>query len=203
MSIMTLTRRIVVIASLAALPALAACGSSEPGHRVATLRSPGTTATAGARASNGTPAVARPRERLDMTPEESDALWETYNRCLSDHGAGPKAGRAPAGRPAAVPGRPVDSKVEAKAEAACLPMKPLPAWQYDRANPESLDFIHKLVRCLRAKGVRYVEEEPAGPGDDQNSISFGGKNNDPGSISKGLNLTPTCEKEVVVGGGRK
>lgn len=198
---MTLTRRLSVLAAVTALSASAACGSSQPKAKVATLQTPGAGGTMSARASGASHPEARPRERLDMTPEEQDALWATYNRCLDQNGLSkfkPKGGAGSG--PKAVR---VDPKVEAKAEAACKNKEPLPPWQYDTANPESLDFLHKMVRCLREKGVRYVEETPAGPGEDRNAISFGGKNNDRASISKGLNLTPVCEKELSVGGGHK
>lgn len=125
-----------------------------------------------------------------MTPHESDQFWETYNQCKYDHGV-PKKGTA---RP--------DPATEAAAEAACLGKKPLPPWEYDVANPEAADFVHKMVLCLRAKGVRLVEESPVKPGDEQVTLEFGGKDNDPDSITKGLNLTPQCEKELSSGGGR-
>jgi hypothetical protein len=74
----------------------------------------------------------------------------------------------------------------------------LPPWEYDTANPESADFVHKVVQCLRDKGVKYVDEEPVNPGDDRRTLSFGGPQNDSDSITKGLNLIGTCEKELSV-----
>jgi hypothetical protein len=131
-----------------------------------------------------------------MTSEEIDGLFLAYNQCLDEHGlrknkpvGGDGSGAAPAEGQAPSP------EDEAAAEAACLGSKPLPPWEYDTANPESADFVHRVVQCLRAKGVRYVEESPATPGDDRRAIAFGGENNDQDSISKGLNLVGSCEKE--------
>jgi hypothetical protein len=178
--------RLAGIAAAAAI--LAACSTPPPPEqKVATLQTtqattPATSAPAAAQDS------ARPRERLDMTPDETQQLFETYNQCLADNGF--KKG----------PG--IDMTKEAPAQAACLSKKPLPPWEYDVSNPESRDFTHKLVQCLRDKGVRFVDEVPAAPGDDRNTISFGGKNDDSDSITKGLNLTPVCEKELSVGGNK-
>jgi len=168
-----------------------------PEQKVATLQT-SQAASAPSSAANGSTEAARPRERLDMTPEETDQLYDAYTQCLTEHGLPKKGAGAGTG---AVPGRPDPAK-EATAEAACVSKKPLPPWEYDTANPEAADFLHKMVQCLRAKGVRLVEESPVKPGDDRTAIEFGGKNNDPDSISKGLDLTPRCEKELSSGGGR-
>jgi hypothetical protein len=168
-----------------------------PEQKVATLQT-SQAASAPSSAANGSTEAARPRERLDMTPEETDQLYDAYGQCLTEHGLPKKGAGAGTG---AVPGRPDPAK-EAAAEAACVSKKPLPPWEYDTANPEAADFLHKMVQCLRAKGVRLVEESPVKPGDDRTAIEFGGKNNDPDSISKGLDLTPRCEKELSSGGGR-
>jgi hypothetical protein len=176
-------------AALAALAVLAACSTPpQPEQKVVTLQ---TTSAAPAATPvtpvTSDPAAARPRERLDMTPEEKDQLFTTYNQCLADHGVDKRA---------------MDEKSAGPAEAACLGKKPLPPWEYDTANPESADFTHKVVLCLRQKGVKYVEDEPAAPGSDRTSIALGGKDNDSASISKGLDLIPVCEKELSIGGNR-
>jgi len=173
-----------------ALVLLAGCATTPvPEEKVATLQ---TTQTSTPPApSTATKADSpRPRERLDMTPADLDELGKPYMQCLVDHGYDPhdKLKMPPADM--------------AKAETDCLGKKPLPPWEYDTANPESLDFIHKLVLCLRGKGVKYVDEVPPEPGADRNMFSFGGANNDSDSITKGLNLTPVCEKELSVGGNR-
>ena len=170
-----------------------------PEQKVATLQT-SQTASAPSSASNGSTEAARPRERLDMTPEEGDQLYEAYDRCLGENGL-PRKGTG-TGSGGDIAPSVVDPAKEAAAEAACVSKKPLPPWEYDTANPEAADFLHKMVQCLRAKGVRLVEESPVKPGDDRTAIEFGGKNNDPDSISKGLDLTPRCEKELSSGGGR-
>jgi hypothetical protein len=178
-------------AAVAAVAVLAGCSTpAQPEQKVATLQSP-SAASAVSPVSSANPVAteaARPRERLDMTPDESQQLFETYNACLADHGfqKGPK----------------VDESRLPAAENACLSKKPLPPWEYDTTNPEAVDFVHKLVLCLRAKGVRYVDEIPVTPGDDRVTFSMGGRDNDSASISKGMNLTPVCEKELSAGGGK-
>lgn len=185
------------LAAITAAVFVAGCSTPPPPEqKVATLQT-SQAASAPPSASTASAEAARPRERLDMTPEESNQLYEIYDRCLGENGS-------PKGRSAGTsiaPARPDPAK-EAAAEAACVSKKPLPPWEYDTANPQAADFLHKMVLCLRAKGVRYVEESPVKPGDDRTAIEFGGKNNDPDSISKGLDLTPRCEKELSSGGGR-
>jgi hypothetical protein len=78
------------------------------------------------------------------------------------------------------------------AEKECRPKYPLPPWELDPANPEAKDFARAVVQCLKAKGVKYVEVNPDGPG-----WSFGGPQNDAQSISKGMELSPACEREVA------
>ncbi len=51
-----------------------------------------------------------------------------------------------------------------------------------------------VVACLRRKGVKYVEVNPDGRG-----FAFGGEQNHAQSISRGLDLTPDCEREVAAG----
>jgi hypothetical protein len=142
--------------------------------------------------SSAPPAASRPRERLDMTNDELIELSEAYDQCLTDNGIPSKAEASGEGpmEPVAV-----DEATQAAAEAACIGKKPLPPWEYDLANPESADFVHAVVQCLRDKGVRFVEEGPTTPEDDRRVLSLGGENNDSESISKGLELIPTCEKE--------
>jgi hypothetical protein len=173
---------------LLTLVVLAGCSTAPPPEeKVATLETTGSTPAP----TSAEPAASRPRERLDMTNDELIALSEAHNQCLIEHGAGNKA--EPGG-----PG-PVDDATIAAAEAACLNKEPLPPWEYDTANPESADFVHAVVQCLRGKGVKYVEEWPVEPGDDRRSVAFGGEQNDPESISKGMNLIGGCEKELSAG----
>jgi hypothetical protein len=186
------------LAVITAAVFLAGCSTPPPPEqKVATLQT-SQAAAAPSSAANGSTEAARPRERLDMTPEESDQLYDAYGQCLTEHGLPKKGSGSGTGTAPSV----VNPATEAAAETACVGKKPLPPWEYDTANPQAADFLHKMVLCLRAKGVRLVEESPVRPGDDRTAIEFGGKNNDPDSISKGLELTPRCEKELSSGGGR-
>jgi hypothetical protein len=177
---------------LLTLVVLAGCSAAPPPEeKVATLETTGATPAP----TSAAPAASRPRERLDMTNEELIALSEAHNQCLMDNGGGRKP-ESGSGGPVAAP---VDEATIAAAEAACLDKKPLPPWEYDVANPESADFVHDVVQCLRDKGVEYVEEWPVEPGEDRRSVAFGGEQNDPESISKGMNLIGGCEKELSAG----
>jgi hypothetical protein len=176
---------------------LAACGaSSSSGPAVAELPS-GSGPASGSSASGGVlgtvsataaaaSSLARPRLRLDMTSEEEDAVYARHEVCLDQHGAGKKAFSSSR--------RPTPEQERAGREA-CRAHDPLPPWEYDRANPESQAFVHRVVLCLRAKGVRYVEES-SGEGD-QRGVSLGGKDNDPSSIRIGLEQIPGCERQAA------
>jgi hypothetical protein len=181
------------VVGLACLAVLAGCSTPpQTDDHVASLETTGSAPSV--TVSSTSPAASRPRERLDMTVDEVNELYEAYGECLSAHGL-------PKGKPSGGDGggpvqdsRP-DTGNEAAAEAACVSQEPLPPWEYDTSNPESADFVHGVVQCLRAKGVKYVDEEPPTPGENRRAISFGGPNNDSDSISKGLNLVGSCEKE--------
>jgi hypothetical protein len=162
---------------------LAACsGQSAPQAQVPTLPASGSTAPAsGAASTSADPG--QPRERLDMTNGDIQALYAPYNQCLADHGA---------------PKRKVSADVMAKAQAACKSLQPLPPWELDANNPHGADFVHAVVQCLRAKGVKYVDEEP--PQGGRYVFSFGGPNNDRESITLGLRYAQDCEKQVAAQG---
>jgi hypothetical protein len=171
---------------------LAGCSTpSEPDDRVATLETTGSTPPS---VSSTSPAAARPRERLDMTPDELEEMDKAYVRCLAENGYDTGRAKEEAARTPGDPS-PADQAAYAAAEAACVGEKPLPPWEYDLLNPESSDFVHAVVQCLRDKGVRYVEESQPAQGEDRRGISLGGPTNDSESISKGLTLLSTCEKE--------
>jgi hypothetical protein len=193
--------RCLVVAS--ALVVLGACSTqAPPSDQVATMSTPGTSAAGKTTAATTStdPDNGRPRERIDMTSDDLDALNAPYLTCLTQNGSpkgakGSSSGTGPQG-PAA--SGQADPQAEERAEAACLSKEPLPPWELDTSNPHAADFVHAVVQCLRDKGVRYVDEEP--PEGDREVYSFGGPQNDSASISKGMELAPTCEKEVAAKG---
>jgi hypothetical protein len=166
-----------------ALTGLAACGSpatKADAPKVATLVS----SAPGQSPSPAEPQ--RPRERIDMTPEELDALMVPYEKCLKSHGLTEldlKKAEATQG---------VSGPAAQAAKYCDEHYSPLPPWEKDPANPEARDFALAVVKCLRGKGVKYVEVS-----DDGISIALGGDSNDPRSISMGLDLEPQCEREVA------
>ncbi|QUQ64523.1 hypothetical protein [Kutzneria sp. CA-103260] len=170
---------------------LTACGGSDqPQAQVPMLPATGSSAaTSGAATTSADPG--QPRERLDMTNDELNALYDQFNQCLSANGL-PKG--KPTGGSGASP-TVIPPDIESRARAACKSKDPLPPWELDASNPHGADFVHAVVQCLRAKGVRYVDEEP--PQGGRYVFSFGGANNDSDSISKGLQYTPDCEKQVA------
>ncbi|PRY32118.1 hypothetical protein [Pseudosporangium ferrugineum] len=171
--------------ALLALPLLgpAACTGEESTSeaQVATLASAGPVASAPADADAG-----RPRLRLDITDEEREALDAALISCV-------KANGVPEPRflgwgdfrsmTKLAPG------VLEKAKVACRSKMPLPAWEEDPDNPHAADFARAVATCLRAKGVKMVENPSDG------SYSF-----DDGSASKGLELKPACEREAAAKG---
>jgi hypothetical protein len=168
---------------------LTACASppSTPQAKVPTLVTSGASgaSVAPSGTSSSDPDTGRPRERLDMTNDELNALNTAYMQCMAANGwTKVKSDTNPA--------------LAAKAEAACVSKNPLPPWELDASNPHASDFVHAVVQCLRGKGVKYVNEEP--PQGGRYMLSFGGANNDSGSISKGMQFTPECEKEVAAKG---
>jgi hypothetical protein len=187
-------KQVLRVVALAALVVLGGCSTPpEPENNVASLETTGSS-TPTSTVSSAAPAAGRPRERLDMTPEEIEQLYDAYNQCVAAHGGSYKG----SGRSGDPTPRVVSPEEDAAAAAACVDKDPLPPWEYDVSNPESADFVHKMVQCLRGKGVRYVDEEPVNPGEDRRTFSFGGPQNDSESISKGLNFVGPCEKELSV-----
>jgi hypothetical protein len=164
-------------ACAALMLALGAC-SAQPesgGQEVASLSTSGSGAAPTSAAQEE-----RPRERLDMTPEDIEALNAPHQRCLSEHGVDKNADQKPS------------KEVLDKANKACMSKKPLPPWEKDASNPESLDFANRVVQCLRDKGVRYVEVWTH-PESEEVGVAYGGPNNDQQSITLGLQYTKECE----------
>lgn len=184
----------LVIAAIA-LTTVTACGGKEAPEakdgggdaKVATL-----TSTAPEKAVPSKAAAQRPRERLDTTPEEFEAMLGPYHKCLKERGYGPsdlKRKLAADAKPA------VDAATKEMDEAyrVCeAQFYPLPPWEKDPANPEARDFAVAVVKCLKNKGVKYVEVA-----EDGLSYAFGGEQNDKRSISMGLDLAPECEREAA------
>ena len=177
-------RSMAVIAAVVIVGGTACSSSSKDGEaagntEVATLRS----AAPSSAPSSAAPQA--PRERLDDTPEDYEALIKPYEDCMKRHGLGSKGQRASDGK------MPSKSVADA-ADKECQPLMPLPPWELDPANPEAKDFARDVVKCLKEKGVKYVEVNADGPG-----WAFGGPQNDAESISKGMELSPACEREVA------
>ena len=168
--------------ALALLFLLAACSKPVDQPQVASISTP---------SSNAAPSSAaqeqRPRERLDMTPEDFDALYAAYDRCMGQFNLD-KKGQVANGQAGV---QPVKEEVD-KALKACESKNPLPPWEKDVNNPDALDFATRVVQCLRNKGVRYVEVHNE-PGADAVSYAFGGPNNDAASITLGLEHAKECE----------
>ena len=180
--------------SAVALAALSACGSSTPepkadgGGKVATLVSGAPSA------SPSRSAAQRPRQRLDTTPEEFEAMMAPYNKCVVEHGGLVKRNGS-TGQSAPKPARPKDQAKYEAANKICEPQYyPLPPWEKDPANPEARDFAVATVKCLKEKGVKYVEVS-----DDGISVALGGDQNDRRSISMGMDLIPECERKIAAG----
>jgi hypothetical protein len=180
--------RLAIAGVLVGVAVLGACSSpaTPEAPQVASVQTDGTSATS-APSPQGQPE--RPRFRIDMTDDEQKALYDGYRACMSEHGINLND-RANAGK---------DKARTSAAAKACDPLLPLPAWENDIGNPDAFDFNRRVVECLRAKGVKYVEvsrnEESGMVGP-----SFGGPQNDQESITKGLDLTPECQREVANGG---
>ena len=181
---------VALVTLVALLPACSA-GEPEAGPKVATLTSAGPSAVAASAPAQ------RPRERLDTTDEEFEAMLAPYHKCLKDKGYDSTDAKEAA--VAAMDGDAAKAVTGAEAERmdetfrACeAQFYPLPPWEKDPANPEARDFAVAVVACLKDRGVEFVEVA-----DDGISLSLGGDRNDSRSITKGMDLAPDCEREVA------
>jgi hypothetical protein len=170
----------------------AGCGSSNTGSKkaeVASLAKPSGAAAGSASAQD------RPRLRLDMSPADITIAMEPWTKCLAEHGVPDKKKilDGTAQRPS--------GEVRNAAEKACVSKEPLPPWELDRANPDAADFAHRVVLCLRGRGVKYVEVKDSDPADDHGvptyGISLGGPDNDKDSITKGMANMKSCQQEAA------
>ncbi|WP_250034413.1 hypothetical protein [Paractinoplanes maris] len=174
----------VLLATTIALTVLPGCGSpAKEGAKVATLASAAASPSAKAKPD-------RPRERLDTTPEEFEALLTAYYKCMDDKGV--LAVRvATGGRKKAM--TPEDIAQGEAADRICEPLHyPLPPWEKDPANPEAVDFTRAVVKCLKGKGIKN-----ATVGDDGVSVSLGSDDQNLPVVRKFLDLTPDCEREAA------
>jgi hypothetical protein len=173
-------KKLIVVLALG----LAACSQAPAARQdVASLSTPASTP-----ASSAAPKEERPRERLDMTDADYEAMLVPHTQCLAQHGVGPK------GQP--LPGGPKPSQQGSDAaHQACESKLPLPPWEKDVTNPEAIDFANRVVQCLRGKGVRYVEVLNQ-PGAEAVSYALGGPGNDQQSITLGLEHAKACEIEA-------
>ena len=174
---MVRSARLGLVALVAVLGA-GACSSAQPeagsgAPEVASLAKPSASASAA-------PEQQRPRERIDGTNEDYEALVKPYNDCLEAHGLSKRDQDA----------KTLDPKKAKAGMDACAMLEPLPPWEKDPANPESKDFFRDVVKCLKGKGIKYVEVSEGG-------YALGGEQNDAQSISRGMELAPECEREVA------
>jgi hypothetical protein len=175
------------------LTVLTGCGSPKPAGDSATSEAKVATLASAAPSAKPSPTSQRPRERLDTTSEEYEALLAPYNKCMKEHGVDTMEKRKLAQDAAARPATSAEEEQLSAANKICEPQYfPLPPWEKDPANPDARDFAVDVVKCLKGKGVKYVEVS-----DDGLSYALGGDQNDPESISKGMDLAPDCEREVA------
>jgi hypothetical protein len=170
---------------VAAAIAIAAAGCSSSGHQPQVAALPTSTASGGSPSTSGSASVAsgsRPRERLDESTSQLEALDAPWNQCLDAHGGGKSD-------------RPTQA-IETAAQAACAHLEPLPPWQYDPSNPQAMGFVQRVVACLHQHGVQYAQVENP-PGQGRIEIALGGPQNDQASTSEGLQLIPTCDQQVL------
>ncbi|WP_434445418.1 hypothetical protein [Lentzea sp. E54] len=173
------------VLAVLALSALAACSapSRNDSPEVASISTPSTSAGS---TQASAPAEDRPRERLDMTPEDQDALRAPLKKCMGQFGLDDSGRAIPPGST-----QPPQEKVDS-ALKTCGSKIPLPPWEKDAANPEAVDFANRVVQCLRDKGVRYAEVQNT-PGATTVGYALGGPNNDSESITLGLKYVKECE----------
>ena len=175
-----------LILCLTTLLALTACGNAESApQQVASLQTNDQKAAGTAPADDK-----RPRERIDDTPEQAAKVSEPYRKCMEENGI-------PMGKRKDGPHLSSEeyAVLQPKAWEKCKDKFPLPAWELDKNNPESMDYIHRVVECLRRNGAK-VEERPAKPGEDQNGFEYVGDNSHIGT-GQGMELSSRCMKESL------
>jgi hypothetical protein len=154
----------VIVMTSIALTVLSACGSggssggADKGAQVASLATPEASSEA-AKAE-----TQRPRERLDMTAEESEAIRVPFNKCLKKAGFTDQkqwkeaSDRNTSGTKATSKKQEHENTGYRACEEKYLP---LPAWELDPANPEAADFARLVDKCVKKKGVDKLPIEQA------------------------------------------
>ncbi|MEU5780714.1 hypothetical protein [Micromonospora lupini] len=168
---MTNAPRHVGLAALTLLAAvLAGCGgetSDADAGSTADVASLATVSAAPSASASGGAATGRPQLRLDMTDEEENQLWYTYNVCLRDNGVKENKARAAAAA-AAGTGTGIislDQSGEPKAAyVACANKLPLQPPELDEEkNPNYVSQWNDYVQCLRGRGLK-IHSLPDGSG---------------------------------------
>lgn len=161
----------------------AACSSPAPAEtpRVASL-----IPSSAAAAASAAPKPERPRQRLDDTDADYQTLLKPYQNCMKAHGRTNDKENTGWASGDDVPPE------QAAAQQACQNFWPLPPWELDPVNPEAKDFARAVVKCLKGKGVKYVETTADGIG-----IAAGGPKNDDGSITRTGEFLDDCQREVA------
>jgi len=179
-------RSMAIVATVVVLGGTACSSSSEDATSAAGKPEVATLQSAKPSSAPASAAAQAPRERIDGTAEDFEILLKPFEKCMKEHGLSPKG--ALLGTDNKLPSK----AVEDAANKACQPLYPLPPWERDPANPEAKDFARDVVKCLKEKGVKYVELT-----DDGLNYAFGGPQNDSQSITKGLEYAGPCEREVA------
>jgi hypothetical protein len=173
------------LGAAATLFAAVACGSSPaPAPSVASLPTSGTPASAAGTATAASTVDRHPHQTLNTTDAEWHDWFQTYWRCLKDHGV-PYVEKqpgvlAPKGNDATVRGR---NPAYDGAFDQCDPIKPLPAPELSPdTNPHYMDGYRKEIACLNSHGLKVTplpdgggwnyDGQPTMSQDEQNKLQF-------------------------------
>ncbi|MFG1651171.1 hypothetical protein ACGFIE_14700 [Micromonospora sp. NPDC049275] len=164
---MTNARRVGLATLTLITTALGGCGGAESDDaaRTADVASLATGSAAPTASASGGTATGRPQLRLDMTEEEEERFWYTYQVCLRDNGVKELKERS-AG--AAAGGKRIislDQSGEPKAAyVACADKLPLQPPELDEEkNPNYAAQWNDYVQCLRGRGMK-IHSLPDGSG---------------------------------------
>jgi hypothetical protein len=174
------------LVAIVAMVGAGACSSGSPRAQEPEVASLIPSSVAASASASAAPKPERPRQRLDDTEADYQALIKPYRACMKAHGrTNDKEQSGWAGGDGVPP-------AQEAAQKACQNFWPLPPWEQDPANPEAKDFARDVVKCLKGKGVKYVETTADGIG-----IAAGGSKNDEGSITKTGEFLDDCQREVA------